>query len=415
MNFAKILSKKIASKKAVVGIMGMGYVGSALAELITGVGFNTLGFVRRLEKAANINKEKNKKLKATTNISLLKTCDIILVCVQTPIYKDKTPDLRFLKKAILQISKYLRKGSLIIIESSVPVGTTRNILLPILQKTNLKPCTEFFLAYSPERVDPGNKEFRLKDIPKVVAGLDKNSKDLTFMFYQQMIKKAVPVSSLETAEMVKLFENTFRLVNISFVNELADYTKSLGVNIWEVILAAKTKPFGFLAHYPGPGVGGDCIPVVPYYILDNAKRRGISLKLIEQAGKINDRQPQKVVKRALKIMSLTNDKKKKYKVLLVGLSYKPDVDDVRESPALRIWQILKGYGVSVSYHDPFVPNMNGLSSKQLSKDVVAKHDMVIITTDHSNIEYLRLALYNRPILDTRNVYKDKKLPNVYTL
>lgn len=414
MNFAKILSKKIALKKASVGVVGMGYVGLALAQTIAKAGFSVLGFVRKKEKANQINNKKIKRIKATTEIKLLENCDIILVCVQTPIFADKTPDLSFLKKAMIQISQYLRKGQLVIIESSVPVGTTRNTVLPILLKSKLKAGNDFFLAYSPERVDPGNKKFALADIPKVVAALDKNSKALALMFYGKMIKKVVPVSSLETAEMVKLTENTFRLVNISFVNELADYTKSLGVDIWEVIKACSTKPFGFLAHYPGPGAGGDCIPVVPYFLLDDAKRRAVNLRLIDNACKINDHQPRKVVRHALEILNAAKQKKK-HKVLLLGVSYKPDVNDTRESPALRIWKILKRRGISVSYHDPFVPNINGFSSKNLSREIIEQHDMIIIVTNHSSIKYHKLQRFKKPILDTRNVFKNHKHPNVFRI
>jgi len=414
MNFSNVLSKKIALKKASVGVIGMGYVGMALAQVIAKAQFNVLGFVRKIEKANQINNQKVKRIKATTKTNLLANCDIILVCVQTPIFADKTPNLRFLENAALQISQYLRKGQLIIIESSVPVGTTRNTALPILQKSKLKAGNDFFLAYSPERVDPGNKKFKLDDIPKIVSGLDKNSKHLTTVFYKQIIKKVVVVSSLETAEMVKLTENTFRLVNISFVNELADYTKIMDVDIWEVIKACSTKPFGFLAHYPGPGVGGDCIPVVPYYILDDAKRRGINLTLVEQASKINENQPRKVVKRVLQILKSTNGKKKKYKALLIGVSYKPDVSDTRESAALRIWDILKRRGIPVSYHDPFVPSVNGFSSKNLSKQVIQQHDIIVIVTNHSNIKYRTLQSFKKPILDTRNVFKNK-YTNVYRI
>lgn len=409
MNLAKVLSEKIKSREALIGIVGMGYVGGALASLVATAGFNTLGFVRREEKAERINKEKKDRLKATTDAKLLKTCDIILVCVQTPIHADKKPNLLFLENAILQISQYLRKGQLVIIESSVPVGTTRNILLPLLQKNGLKQNKDFFLAYSPERVDPGNKEFALAQIPKVVAGLDKNSKHLASEFYQKIVQKVIPVSSIETAEMVKLTENTFRLVNISFVNELADYTKSLGVDIWEVIRAASTKPFGFLAHYPGPGVGGDCIPVVPYYILNDAKNRGVSLKIVKHAGKINDNQPRKVVKRTLEIL---NSNKTKHKVLLIGVSYKPNVSDIRESSALRIWNMLKRRNISVSYHDPYVPRVNGSVSTELSKNIIMQHDMIVIITNHSGIKYARLLSSKKPILDTRNVFKNG-YPNVF--
>lgn len=395
-----------------VGIVGIGYVGSALASLVADAGFNTLGFVRKTEKAEKINKEKNSKLKATTNTKLLKNCDIILVCVQTPILPDKKPDLSFLENAIKQISQYLQKGQLVVVESSVPVGTTRNIILPILKKSGLEEDKDFFLAYSPERVDPGNKNFALVDIPKVVAGLDKNSKKLALEFYESIIKKVVPVTSIETAEMVKLTENTFRLVNISFVNELAEYTNSLGIDIWEVITAASTKPFGFLAHYPGPGVGGDCIPVVPYYILNDAKKRGINLRLIEQAGKINDNQPRKVVKRALEIIKKT--KNKKNKILLIGASYKAEVSDIRESASIRIWNMLKRRKISVSYHDPYVPRINGSVSKKLSKKTIRDHDMIIIVTNHNVINYDEFLNHKRPILDTRNVFKNG-LSNVFRI
>src|SRR3989344_3046965 len=231
MSFAKILSNKIALKKANVGIVGMGYVGSALAQVISKARFNVLGIVRDTEKANRINNQKVKK--TTAEVNSIANCDIILVCVQTPIFVDKTPDLSFIKKAIIQISQYLRKGQLIIIESSVPVGTTKNVILPILQKSGLIAGVDFFLGYSPERVDPGNKKFTLKDIPKVVSGYDKKSKDLVAKFYANVLRKVVPVSSLETAEMVKLLENTFRLVNISFINELAEYTKNIRVDILE--------------------------------------------------------------------------------------------------------------------------------------------------------------------------------------
>ena len=414
MSFAKILSNKIALKNAGVGIVGMGYVGNALAQVIAKARFSVLGIVRDTEKANLINNQKVKRIKATAEINSIANCDIILVCVQTPIFVDKTPDLSFIKKAIIQISQYLRKGQLIIIESSVPVGTTKNVILPILQKSGLIAGVDFFLGYSPERVDPGNKKFTLKDIPKVVSGYDKKSKDLVAKFYANVLRKVVPVSSLETAEMVKLLENTFRLVNISFINELAEYTKSLGVDISETISAASSKPFGFLAHYPGPGVGGDCIPVVPYYILDDAKKRGINLKLLEQAGIINDDRPRKVAQRTLEVLKKTKMKNKR-KVLLVGVSYKPDVNDIRESPALRIWEILTRRGISVSYHDPFVPNINGFSSKNLSKEVVKQHDMAVIVTNHSNIKFNTLLSFKKPILDTRNVFKDGKNLNLFRI
>jgi len=425
------LSEKITSRKATIGIVGMGYVGSALAEIVIASGYTVFGFVTNSEKAEKINNLKKKRLRATTDVALLKNCDVILVCVQTPIYKDKTPDLRFLENALKQITNNLKENQLIIIESSISVGTTRNFVLPILERSHLKAGRDFFLSFSPERVDPGNKKFPLQNIPKVVSGLDHMSQELAVLFYKKFMKKVVLVSSLETAEMVKLFENTFRLVNISLVNELMEYTKLLGIDMWEIINAAATKPFGFLPHYPGPGVGGHCIPVDPYYLLDDAKNRGITLKLLEDAAEINDQQPKKIVQRTLEILCKSNYRerfssilyksknldngKNAYKVLLIGISYKPDIDDVRESSALKIWKMLEEFGFSVSYHDPYVPKLNGFSSKDLYEQVIKEHDMIIITTNHSNIDYFGLLKYNKPILDTRNVYNSHGNSYVYHL
>ncbi len=452
------LSRKITAKKTKVGIIGMGYVGAALADLIVANGFDTLGFVKRKERADSINKKKEKLLQATTDVSLLKTCDVILICVQTPVDENKLPDLRFLEKASLQVAAHLQKDQLVIIESSIATGTTRNIVLPLLEKSSLTAGKDYFLAFSPERVDPGNKQFDLGDIPKVVAGLEKNSQDLAVLFYTQIMKKVIPVSSLETAEMVKLFENTFRLINISFVNELSVYAKSWGIDMWEVVQAASSKPFGFLAHYPSPGIGGHCIPVDPFYMLDDAKKRGIQLKLIEEAGKINDARPQMVVDRAFEILesqigtkgtvvpasldfstvgakhpswsqnqlkynvvglkggvSDADKNGKSFKILLIGLSYKPDIDDIRESASLKIWELLEKSGSSISYHDPYVPSYANTTSKPLSEKVIREHDLIIIVTNHSNIDYNRLAGFGKPILDTQNVFAKKSYAHVFPL
>lgn len=409
---AKELLKKITSKKAKVGIVGMGYVGSALSDLTISSGFTTIGFVRAPEKAVKINNQKKKKLSGTTDRSLLASCDIIAICVQTPIHEDKTPDLRFLEDSLTQVSSYLRTGQLAIIESSISVGTTRAIALPILEKSKLKAEKDFYLAFSPERVDPGNKQFKLGDIPKVVAGLDTDSKALITAFYSKVFKKVVQVSSLEAAEMTKLLENTFRLINISLINELKCYTDTLGIDMYEIVNAAATKPFGFLAHYPGPGIGGHCIPVDPYYLLDDAKKRGVELKLLEQAGKINDSQPIKVVEKTLEILKHKN---KGAKILLVGISYKPDIDDTRESPAFKIWELLQSHGFSVSYHDPYVPRINGFFSEELSAKAINEHDLIIIITNHSNINYEVLHKSKKLILDTRNVFNGLALPNVYRI
>lgn len=432
MNHKKELLQKIKSKKAVVGIVGMGYVGRPLAELSVLAGYKTIGFVRDLKKAETINQEKTPNLSSTTQKSKLAEADIVLICVQTPVFKNKKPDLRALKQAIHEVGKHLRPGQLVVIESSIAPGTTRNVAFPILEKSRLRLGSDFFLAFSPERVDPGNSQFNLNQIPKVVSGAEENSHEAVVAFYGNIIDKVVPVSSMETAELVKIFENTFRLINISLVNQVHQYAKAIGVDMWEVVDAASTKPFGFLAHYPGPGIGGHCIPVDPYYLLEDAKKYGIDLSLIEEAGKINENQPQKVVNRAVEIItaSLKNGFKhngmnghngfgpvvagikfgashwphnKKKKVLLIGVAYKPDIDDFRESPAIRIWEIFHKKGYKVSYHDPYVPSFNGSSSVELSEDVIKDHDLLVITTNHSKIDYQWLSKFNKPILDTRNV------------
>lgn len=461
MSSLETLSKKITSKKAKVGIIGMGYVGAALADIVIKQGFETIGFVRNPQRAEKINNQKKDYLSGTTDISLLTTRDIILICVQTPVDENKLPDLTALRDATEQVRQHLQRDQLIIIESSIATGTTRNVVLPILEKNDsgLKAGTDYYLSFSPERVDPGNKEFDLNQIPKVVAGLAEKDKELSVLFYQQIMDRVVPVSTLETAELVKLFENTFRLINISLVNELSTYAKSWGIDMFEVVNAASTKPFGFLPHYPSPGIGGHCIPVDPFYMLDDAKKRGITLHMIEEAGKINDMQPVKVVSRVTEILqsgmadkdmleayqkinkintfvpqqlpvaisgekggkdsksvSITASKTHKpKKVLLIGLAYKPDIDDMRESSSLKIWTLLEKQGFSVSYHDPYIPTHNGVSSKELTSDVIADHDMIVIATHHTNIDYTNLASYNKPILDTRHVYNGNKPPHVFYL
>lgn len=415
MDTAEKLQKTIAAEKATVGIVGMGYVGKALAELVNKKSFPLIGFGR------------------TTDTSLLKSCDIILICVQTPIDEAKNPDLQYLKKAIRQVAAHLRKGHLIIIESSVSVGTTRKIVLPMLKQSHLKEGIDYFLAFSPERVDPGNKHFPPENIPKIVSGLGGNSQKLAVSFYKKIIKKVVPVSSLETAELVKLFENTFRFVNISLVNDMESYAKLYKINMWEVVSAASTKPFGFLAHYPSPGVGGHCIPVDPFYLLNDANKNGIPLKLIQDAEKINDQRPRQVTQRALDILRQDHQtypysyhsagskggKSKhapRFKVLLIGLAYKPDVDDIRESPALKIWEQLEKRGCIVSYHDPYVPSYKNKRSQDLSPELIKEYNLIIITTNHSNIKYSQLADYGVPMLDTRNTYTDGiKASHIYDL
>jgi UDP-N-acetyl-D-glucosamine dehydrogenase len=409
------LLHKIQANKALVGIIGMGYVGSSLSDLTVKAKYNTIGFDRDQRKVEIINQKARKYLKASTDTAELHKCDIVIVCVQTPVLADKTPDLTFVTSALEVITDNVRPGQLVIIESTVAAGTTRSIALPILQKSGLLIGTEVFLSFSPERVDPGNKKFGLYDIPKVIGGLNEDSLITAVAFYSRIFKQVVPVSSLEAAEFTKILENTFRLVNISLVNELVTYANAINVDMWEVVDAAATKPFGFMPHYPGPGVGGHCIPVDPYYLLDDAKKRNVHLGLIEEAGKINEMQPKKVVKKTLDVLKQNNGHKKSHKVLLIGVTYKPDIDDVRESPALKVWEDLEKEGISVTYHDPYVEAINGHHSQELSPSLLHESDMVVITTNHRNVDYQQLMNFEKPILDTRNVYSDKKSPNIHRI
>lgn len=401
------LIEKIQKKEAKIGLVGVGYVGSALGIGAATKGFDVIGYGRSEESIEKIRRLSIPRFAATTRFEDLSACDVICVCVPTPVHEDKTPDLEPLSQALLKTSQILRSGMLVVIESSIAPGTTRKFALPILERTGLKAESDFFLGYSPERIDPGNNQYIFSNIPKVVAGLGPDSRQVTYEFYKQIVDEVHPVSSLEAAEMSKILENTFRLVNISLVNEIADYTKEIGVDIWEVIDAASTKPFGFLKHYPGPGIGGHCIAVDPYYLLRDSSEHGIPLKILNQATRVNEIQPLKVVHQARQILNEINPKKKEYKVLLVGVTYKPDVSDTRESPALAIWELLKEVGVDVSYHDPFVPAINGKESLSSLDRRVKQFDLIIITTKHTNIDYQFLAGYRVPILDTQNALKMK--------
>ena len=415
MNHKQALLKKIKSGKAVIGIVGIGYVGEALALNATTSGFKVIGVTRSDARALRINEQKIPNYIATTDVNNLIKCDIICICVPTPIHEDKSPDLKPFQEAMITTADHMQPGTLVIIESTIAPGTTRNIALPILQTSGLKEEKEFFLSFSPERVDPGNKKYTIYNTPRIVAGASKDSLSLASNFYKSFVRTVVPVSSLETAEMSKMLENTFRLVNISFINELGPYAISLGVDMYEVINAAATKPYGFMPHYPGPGVGGHCIPVDPYYLIDDAKKRGISLSLVENAGKINEDQPKKVVVRTLEILKTTNGHKTTPRVLLLGLSYKKDIEDHREPASLKIWKLLEENKISVSYHDPHIPSYNGQISQELSSKTFSENDVIIITTDHGSIDYENLTSYQKPILDTRRVLHKNGHPFVYEI
>ena len=415
MDYSNNLSEKIRTRSAVIGIIGIGYVGDALGKCAGSAGFEVIGLTRNPEKAKRINKANNYGYGATSDPAKLKDCDIICICVPTPINEDKSPDLEPLIGALSTTAKNIAPGTLVIIESTIAAGTTRNIALPILNTSGLTEEKDYFLSFSPERVDPGNKNFGIKNTPKVVAGLSETSKTLAFEFYWTFIDKVVPVSSLETAEMSKLLENSFRFINISFMNEMLTYANKLGVNLWEVIDAASTKPFGFMAHYPGPGVGGHCIPVDPYYLLADAKKRRVKLGILERAGQINDLQPKKVVKKTIEILKKSNGIKTGHSALLVGISYKEDTPDDRESPSLKIWKLLEKENIHVEYHDPYIPAYNGSKSVDITNGVVKDKDIIVITTPHTSIDYNLLISVNKPIIDTKNALKDHKHPNIHRI
>ncbi len=406
--------------------MGMGYVGIPLGLEFAGTGFSVTGFDKDSNRVKEINsgkqvmkhipaksmKEFVKKNKgsATNKFSEIGDMDCLIICVPTPLDKHEQPDMSYIESASKEIGKNLRKGQLIVLESTTYPGTTREIVKPILEKSKLKAGEDFFLAYSPEREDPGNKEFSVSAIPKVMGGLTDDCLQLTSDLYKNIVSETVEVSSLETAEATKLMENIFRGVNIAMVNELKLVLSRMGVNIWEVIDAAKTKPFGFMAFYPGPGMGGHCIPIDPFYLAWKAKEYNTKAKFIELAGEINQKMTEHIAHR---IGRALNDDKKSIrgsKILIVGVAYKKDIDDVRESPALRIMDLLKYKGGKINYHDPYVESMDSLKSLDLTKDIIEEQDAIVITTDHTSIDYTSLGKYAKLIVDTRNIMATVKNP-----
>ena len=420
------LEKKIKDKKAKIGIIGMGYVGIPLGLEFAGTGFSVTGFDKDSARVKEINSGKQvmkhipaKSMKefvkknngsSTTEFSEIRDMDCLIICVPTPLDEHEQPDMSYIESASKEIGKNLRKGQLIVLESTTYPGTTREIVKPILEKSKLEAGEDFFLAYSPEREDPGNKEFSVSAIPKVMGGLTDNCLRLTSNLYKNIVSETVEVSSLETAEATKLMENIFRAVNIAMVNELKLIFSRMGINIWEVIDAAKTKPFGFMPFYPGPGMGGHCIPIDPFYLSWKAKEYNTEAKFIELAGEINRKMTEHIVHR---IGRALNDDKKSIrgsKILIVGVAYKKDIDDIRESPALRIMDLLKHKGAKITYHDPNVKNVGPLKSLDLTQNTINEQDAIVITTDHTNIDYKSLGKHAKLIVDTRNIMATVKNP-----
>lgn len=433
--WSEVLSEKIRLREARVGIVGLGYVGLPLAVEFAKAGFTVTGIDIQNSKVDGINLGRShvqdissaeleslvekEALKATTDFSAIAGLDTVNVCVPTPLRKTKDPDMSYIVSACEEISRYLHPGMLIVLESTTYPGTTEELVLPILQKSGLQAGQDFFLCFSPERVDPGNPNFRTQNIPKVVGGITPACTQLGALFYSQALDTVIPVSSTQVAEMVKLLENTFRMINIGLVNEMAMMCDRMGINIWEVIEAAATKPFGFMPFYPGPGLGGHCIPIDPFYLSWKTRQAGVEARFIELAGYINGQMPHFVVD---KIQNALNDHSKPLRnshVHLLGIAYKKNIDDVRESPALDIIHLLKCRGAHVTYADPHVPALRTEGGQQLLSDekdeTVGAADCVVIVTDHSSFDYSRICADARLVVDTRNALKSFSSKNIVRL
>jgi UDP-N-acetyl-D-glucosamine dehydrogenase len=421
------LTKRIEKLNARICIMGLGYVGLPLALSFCKKGYFVYGLDTNSARIDNLKKGKHYITDAdpkdvlcqikrgffspSINPKVLANSDVVIICVPTPLKKVKIPDIRYVVKASKMVAKYLKKGQLVILESTSYPTTTREVILPILIESGLRQEEDFFLCFSPERVNPGDIKFPVSKIPKVVGGLSKKSSHLAKTLYSSIIQKVHIVSSPEVAESAKLLENTFRLINIALVNEFAIVAHKLGIDIWEVISAAKTKPFGFMPFYPGPGVGGHCIPDDPLYLSWKAKKMGFKTKMIDLASYVNHFMPVYVVNRIKDLLVERKVDLKKARILILGVTYKKDVKDLRESPALDIIETFQKMRIKVDYFDPLVPylEIKGLHLKRtlLTRSSIKKYDCIVIATDHSDVDYLFVQKNSKLVFDTRNVYKNK--------
>ena len=425
----KDLINKIEKKEAIVGIIGLGYVGLPLLIRFAEEGFRVIGFDIDEKKVKKLNKKVSyihhissrllekigDKFIATTDFRRLNEPDCILICVPTPLTEKKEPDLRYIERTVELIKQRLRKGQLIILESTTYPGTTEELILGKLSQTGLKVGKDFFLAFSPEREDPGNKKFSTKSIPKIVGGVTSNCTKVSSLLYSKIIDKVIEVSSPKVAELTKLLENIYRSVNIALVNELKILANKMGIDIWEVIDAAATKPFGFTPFYPGPGLGGHCIPIDPFYLSWKAKEFDFPTRFIQLSGEINTSIPYYVVERVIDALNKQKKSLNGAKILILGVAYKKDVDDMRESPALTIINILKDKGAEVIYNDPYIPKLTptrrynfNMESVELSEELLSSIDAAIIVTDHSVYNYSWIVEHSPLIIDTRNATKDVK-------
>jgi len=419
----KELKKKIVNKTAKVSVIGLGYVGLPLAVEKAKAGFEVIGIERTRQRVNMVNKAKNYisdiidaelekvvkegKLRATQSFEAISEVDVICICVPTPLTRNKEPDVQHIEAVTEQFIPHFHKGQLIVLESTTYPGTTEEVILPRLQRNGLRVGEDFYLAYSPERIDPGNKRYRMDNVPKVVGGVTKRCTHLARALYEQVVKEKIySVSSPRVAEMEKLLENVFRSVNIALVNEMALLCNRMGIDIWEVVEAAKTKPYGFMPFYPGPGLGGHCIPIDPYYLAWTAKEYDFNTRFIALAGEINDQMPYYVVERMTRILNEHRKCLNGAKILILGITYKKDIGDLRESPALKIIKLLEKEGANIFYHDPYISSFllqgKQYGSIKLTDDFLEKVDIVLITVDHSSYDYERITQKANLIFDTRN-------------
>ncbi|MBI5265685.1 MAG: nucleotide sugar dehydrogenase [candidate division Zixibacteria bacterium] len=417
---------RILNRRAEIGIIGLGYVGLPLAMAMAEAGFSTTGYDISKEKLKTLNAGKSDiddiphkqvkaavdagKFRATDDPKSLGQMDVISICVPTPLSKTKDPDVSYILAAVDWVKKYLKRGTLVVLESTTYPGTTQELILPLLEERGMKVGKDFFLAFSPERVDPGNAKFHTVNTPRVVGGITPACTKVAKMFYEQTISSVCPVSSTQAAEMVKLLENTFRSVNIGLVNEVALMCERLGIDVWEIIDAASTKPFGFMPFYPGPGLGGHCIPIDPHYLSWKLKSLNYYARFIELAGEINSKMPEYVVERIIGLLNRrTSQALNKTNIVVLGVAYKRDIKDLRESPALDVIKLLEDKGARIVYNDPYVPTFKWkggvVRSVKLSPTMLKKADLVVILTDHTDYNYQWVADHARLIFDTRNATK----------
>ena len=430
------LMDRILNTEAKIVVIGLGYVGLPLAVEFSKQGFKVCGIERNQDRVAMVNRGENYipdvliddladvvssgYLKATAGFSLVADADVVIICVPTPLDKNKQPDTSYIEEALEQSLPYLHKGQLVVLESTTYPGTTEEVILPRIKSRGFKVGDDIFLAFSPERVDPGNDRYRTRNTPKVVGGVTPTCTKIASVLYEQVLDGTIfSVSSPRVAEMSKLLENIFRSVNISLVNELALLCEKMKIDIWEVIEAAKTKPFGFMPFYPGPGLGGHCIPLDPFYLAWKAREYAFSTRFIELAGEINDTMPRHVVERAMEILNEQGKPMNGSKVFLLGVAYKRDIDDLRESPALRVARLLAERGAVLSYHDPYIQEVNeeglALCSAPLTRETLGGKDLVIITTAHTNVDYHYVAEYASLVFDTRNAMRGIDSPKIVRL